>query len=786
MYLTSVQLENFRRFAFAQIDFPDGVVGIIGNNGAGKSTIIEAVAWALYGNDASRTDKEQIKRLGARPQDICRVILDFQMNGDNFRVVREMRGKSDMPDASVIVNKEIVVRGSTPAIDFVKKSLNMDFRAFMTSFYARQKELNALSDFAPYQRKEVLLRMLGIEDVDLALKDLRSDKKDLDTKLEVSRAQKEDINLLRGEKEKIEKNLKSLKDGLKDKKLEFEESVKLLQKREEEFIQQKEKFNLFNRLSNNLQVQNNQKKNLEEQINLQKAEKERLLILERDLVKLQGELVDYEKVKKMRDEYKSLKHFEKLERLMEEDKKAKKEKELEIEKKKQLKDELSSVQKEKGILEEKLNECIKIYAELNAEEKQIHRQIEKLENNLQNIENLGPDAKCDRCLRLLGDDFPKIKSHILQELEELNLKLDNLKIKKSEIEVKGNKIKDEKSEKDKFTNNAKIEVAGLPSDEKELVNIDKRYEEKRKSAEDFSRDLSSLSQIKYDEKEHEKIENRFTVLEKKKSQADMLQGEIKRIKQIENMIIDCQNKIKDVEMQIKEIRNKLEELSFSTEEHTNVERKVKEAQNKLNQKQMALKEAEHGIELVHRDLGAIEDKIKSSQKIEDEIKVWSIDRTYLEKLETILGDFKLSLIGRIRPTLSSYASQLLTELTEGKYQELELNEDYEIYITDNGERFPLERFSGGEKDLANLCLRLAISFMISESSGVGFSFIILDEIFGSQDALRKENIINLLAKLKGRFRQIFLITHIDDIKDSVENLLYVVESENGTSQVIMQ
>ncbi|MCJ7507509.1 MAG: SMC family ATPase, partial [candidate division Zixibacteria bacterium] len=303
MYLTSVQLENFRRFAFAQVDFPDGVVGIIGNNGAGKSTIIEAVAWALYGNDASRTDKEQIKRLGARPQDICRVILDFQMNGDNFRVVREMRGRSDMPDASIIVNKEVVVRGSTPAIDFVKKSLNMDFRAFMTSFYARQKELNALSDFAPYQRKEVLLRMLGIEDVDIALKDLRSDKKDLDTKLEVSRAQKEDINLLRGEKEKIEQNLKSLKDGLKDKKLEFEESVKLLQKREEEFAQQKEKFNLFNKLSSDLQVQNAQKKNLEEQINLQKAEKERLSVVEKELEKLQSELVDYEKVRNVRDEY---------------------------------------------------------------------------------------------------------------------------------------------------------------------------------------------------------------------------------------------------------------------------------------------------------------------------------------------------------------------------------------------------------------------------------------------------------------------------------------------------
>lgn len=76
--------------------------------------------------------------------------------------------------------------------------------------------------------------------------------------------------------------------------------------------------------------------------------------------------------------------------------------------------------------------------------------------------------------------------------------------------------------------------------------------------------------------------------------------------------------------------------------------------------------------------------------------------------------------------------------------------------------------------------------LISESSQVGFSFIILDEIFGSQDALRKENILNALARLKNRFRQIFLITHIDDIKDSVENLIYVTENEDGTSDLVLQ
>lgn len=179
-------------------------------------------------------------------------------------------------------------------------------------------------------------------------------------------------------------------------------------------------------------------------------------------------------------------------------------------------------------------------------------------------------------------------------------------------------------------------------------------------------------------------------------------------------------------------------------------------------------------------------EIEENQKLKEELRSLGEEKLYLAKLDQVLVSFKTSLISRIRPALAAYAKELFIELTDGRYEDLELNDEYEIFIYDQGVKFTIDRFSGGEKDLANLCLRLAISLLISESSGVEFSFIILDEIFGSQDALRKENILKGLAKLKNRFRQIFLITHIDDIKDSVENLITVLENEDGTSQLILQ
>ena len=141
------------------------------------------------------------------------------------------------------------------------------------------------------------------------------------------------------------------------------------------------------------------------------------------------------------------------------------------------------------------------------------------------------------------------------------------------------------------------------------------------------------------------------------------------------------------------------------------------------------------------------------------------------------------MISRIRPTLSSYSSDFFERLTDGKYRELELDENYNLLVYDNGNAYGIERFSGGEEDLANLCLRLAISEVITDRAGGVFNFIILDEIFGSQDLFRRQNIMKALNGLSSKFRQIFLITHVDDVKNDMENTITILEEENGESKI---
>ena len=155
----------------------------------------------------------------------------------------------------------------------------------------------------------------------------------------------------------------------------------------------------------------------------------------------------------------------------------------------------------------------------------------------------------------------------------------------------------------------------------------------------------------------------------------------------------------------------------------------------------------------------------------------------LAVLEDVVVNFKDHLIGRVAPVLSELTSKGLESMTEGRYSSVKLDENYEMQIDDQGTSYPIDRFSGGESDLANLSLRLAISRIIADRTGATpINFLILDEIFGSQDPNRKRSVLTALSRLSTQFRQIFLITHIEDVKDTMNYVIRVEEQEDGTSK----
>ncbi len=76
MRINKITLENFKQYKKETIAFPEGLIGLIGKNGAGKSTVFEAVSLALYGK--CEMPKDKIKNDKASPKEAVLVELEFE------------------------------------------------------------------------------------------------------------------------------------------------------------------------------------------------------------------------------------------------------------------------------------------------------------------------------------------------------------------------------------------------------------------------------------------------------------------------------------------------------------------------------------------------------------------------------------------------------------------------------------------------------------------------------------------------------------------------------------
>jgi exonuclease SbcC len=274
-------------------------------------------------------------------------------------------------------------------------------------------------------------------------------------------------------------------------------------------------------------------------------------------------------------------------------------------------------------------------------------------------------------------------------------------------------------------------------------------------------------------------------LESQKSELDMIRGRIARMPELVQHIVSLGNESVAAEAELKRVEEERIAVGFDKEMLQSLE-KGRAAASLARDIVLAKKhDADSKVKVAEAELRGRKDMLENLSLVESEREKQLDAQHYLQKLLTLFGDFREGMIAQIRPTLAELSSQLYGEVTNGRYALIELDDDYEMRIMDASQYFGIRRFSGGEKDLANLCLRLAISLSISMSAGLERGFIILDEVFGSQDSERKELILKAMANLRHRFPQIFLITHTEEIRNRVEQLIEVRPTRMGYSEVIV-
>ncbi len=795
MRLNSLEIDNFRVIRRARLRFSQKVIAVVGPNGAGKSSIIEAISWALYGNVAARTGRDEIRSTFADRDEGCRVCLDFRVGDIDYRVIRRLVGRQERAEAELHSGQTPIAVGVTETQKAVVTLVGLDWAGFKTSFLARQQELNALSDLQPSRRRDHLAGMLGIEKLDKAVARLRDDTRERIGKAEYIERRMADAGLLAKRIEELSARLGGLTGAAASAQTAKETAQRELAKSAELLREGESKRADSVRLEATIETERKAAAELRVRLEQLRNELKRLAEEEKELEGLKKRVADLDKVKQQIDQLRSARErHEARKNALDQVAEAQKEQsalrtslaDLEstiVESEKRLAAIPGDIEKLAEREEKSLEKARDEYSRLGARVGSVAADVEKMENQLASINDLGAESVCDRCLRPLGDDLDKIEQHLRQELNNLvserekdESELQRKKEEGTEINKRCSQYRDLVKEKYELETCLKSLLAEKAVQQKRSVEIAARLEKLKQQAKAFG-------EVVYDEREMARLTEQMAALEKDRSRLDELRGRLARLPETNKDAADLEGRIKATDDRLKTLLAEQESLGFSAQAYQKMQDEFASAQKDRDELVGQQAAAEKEEEVCRKELDEKLEQRIAFEKDAEELDATRESQFYGEKLTRLFGDYRKYLIARIRPTLADLSGNLIREMTADRYSMVDLDEEYNLSLMDNGQYFGVERFSGGEKDLANLCLRLAISQALTDAAGLSHSFIILDEVFGSQDRDRRELIVKSLGNLAHRFSQILLITHISEIRDRVEELIEVYPTGAGWSEV---
>jgi exonuclease SbcC len=254
MIIESMVMKNFKSHRDTKLEFNTGISIIMGGNGSGKSSILEAVSFALFKQHSGK----KIEQLITIGQNKMSVELIFTSNGRKYRVLRE-RSKNSSKAKLEIGDKgrfQNLLSGDKQVTEEVQGLLEMDGDLFLNAVYVRQGEIANLVDKTPAEKKQVIGKLLGIDSLEKAWKNMlplmnnyEMQKVKLEGKLESLEGLNDEINSKKAEIELIHQNIDTI--SLKIKKT--EEELTVISKEKDSLDENK---SLYEKTVNNIESKN--------------------------------------------------------------------------------------------------------------------------------------------------------------------------------------------------------------------------------------------------------------------------------------------------------------------------------------------------------------------------------------------------------------------------------------------------------------------------------------------------------------------------------------------------
>ena len=799
MKLVRLEMENFRQHLSTAIDFTDGVTGVIGPNGAGKTTILEAIAWALYGSPALRGNIDSVRSKAADGGAKATVALTFELGGSLYRVARAVDA-SKSGHAVLEVDSHPMRTGTKEVNAAVAHLLGMDYQAFFTSFFTAQKELEFMASLDGRARAAAIGRMLGYDRLSKARDQANSDRLGLAREiegLEKGLADPEELKQRKKDAQAALAQAKKLLDDAEAARKAAGESVDRLKPLKEASDQKSKR---RDEVSRRLEIDRADVARISTRLAELKAEIDGMKSKRGEFDALKTKLGEF---KEQAEELKRLSELSQYEserqRLagqitaLEQDIKRLRAREKALSKSQEAQTRAqAALETAESLLagtDKKVQSCREArIAQLHSLEAQIGQfeaQAKQVAAKRGRIAEAGADGKCPTCERPLAKELPTVLANFDSQATEIGDRVAALSAEKTKLEADDGELA--ALVKSRESVSAQLEAlrkekSDADASVAESETVHRELDAKSAQVVELQAELGKLP-AGFDEKRFRELQQLRESLQPVRERAAALNGELERLPKVENEFTELGARFEAKNREIAQSEKTLSEIGFSESDHERLTLDFETATAQLNAALVTVEKQRGEVNTANAILANNEREEKAYKAKVEGLSVKRSERLHLEVLAQAFDKLRAELNDRIRPELESIASELLSEMTDGRYNTLEINDSYSAVIRDDGELKPV--ISGGEDDIVNLALRLAVSQMIADRAGQSFSLLVLDEVFGSLDDVRRDNVVALLQNLKNRFEQIIVITHVESIHDAVDNCLWVAfDEKTKTSRLI--
>ncbi|MGZ8398662.1 MAG: AAA family ATPase [Gemmatimonadales bacterium] len=783
MRINRLRLVNFRQHESTEIEFGPGLTGIVGPNGSGKTTLLEAIAWAMYGMPAARGSRETLRRRGAPPKAKVEVEVDFSLGPHEYRIVRSLNQaalyRDNDPDA---VENSI---GSVTA--HVTRIMGMTRDEFFNTYFTGQKELAVMAAMSAPERAQFLSRVLGYERLRTAQDRLKEKRSALRARLEGLRSGLPDSSELEAAKkaaddrmaaaraaetaataanEAADKRLATIRpqweqlQQLRETAMVLEAELKLADQKAASAAEHAK------RLEQEAAEAESAKKRLDEvrrRLSPLPALREEAQVLERQAEAFAARKSYQAQLDEVRAHLTSIQ--ERLSR---------------VPPKELLDGALERVNAARATLtaatleaEEQRTVWVRDAQDAKTKRQGLLDQYQDLKEQRQRIVKAGAEGVCPTCARPLGVEYAKVLDLLDRQIEEVRSNGNYYKQRIDQLLQEPALLNE--AEQRRMTSESELSLATaqdgrLQAQAHEAGPL--REEQKRLQLRvvDLEGSLKGLVES-YDQARHEAVVREARALEPLALQAERFRVVAERSEVIATELQGALAAAGEVTRGIADLKARLAGLGYSEtafksfrETEQAAERARRDAELALVRGRAESKAAAEAVEMVVRRQEERNQRERAAAETAMELALH-------QELDRALTDLREELNSTLRPTLSDLASHFLRDLTDSRYTDLELDEDYSATLVDDGE--PKAVISGGEEDVSNLALRLAISQMIADRAGQPLSLLVFDEIFGSLDEERRRAVIDLLRSLADRFPQVILITHIDSLSEGFDRVVRV-------------